>query len=351
MSSDFSIIIPVYNIAPYLRECLDSVLAQTFIDWEAICVDDGSTDGSGVILDEYAAKDNRFMVIHQENRGVSAARNAALAAARGEWFLFLDGDDVVRRDALETFVTYLKGCVAIDAILVHPYIPYWDGNDIPPKKVVTRILIENATKEDLFLGPYAANGLVISRVYRRRKFGHLRFRSDIAMAEDVCFWFDALCLDAKWMIVSTDYYLYRKRSDSACGVGDPHVCNQALKSALHALHNIDKIMIASSGAKLRYMLRFPYTVVYNMKLAITHCEELSCDEWKEIVGLVEEIENEVGQWPFSSWLKIKMRLAMERRWRWSLPLVMACETVHLLARRGYGCICRKVGSKLRRNYA
>lgn len=94
MTPFFSIIIPVYNVAPYLRECLDSVLAQTFTDWEAICVDDGSTDGSGAILDEYAAKDKRFRVFHQSNAGVSAARNRAIKEAMGGWILFLDGDDV-----------------------------------------------------------------------------------------------------------------------------------------------------------------------------------------------------------------------------------------------------------------
>lgn len=97
----FSIIIPVYNVAPYLRECLDSVLKQTFTDWEAICVDDGSTDGSGVILDEYAAKDKRFRVIHQANVGVSAARNRALKVVSGKWILFLDSDDLLRGCALD----------------------------------------------------------------------------------------------------------------------------------------------------------------------------------------------------------------------------------------------------------
>lgn len=106
----FSIIVPVYNVAPWLRECLDSVSAQSFTDWECLCVDDGSTDGSGAILDEYAAKDARFRVIHQENRGVSAARNAALERATGEWIGFLDGDDIYHpellaacRAAIETF--------------------------------------------------------------------------------------------------------------------------------------------------------------------------------------------------------------------------------------------------------
>ena len=99
----FSIIIPVYNVAPYLRECLDSVLAQAFTDWEAICVDDGSTDGSGAILDEYAAKDERFRVVHKKNEGVGAARNSALDVAKGNWVCFLDGDDVWHKEFLATF--------------------------------------------------------------------------------------------------------------------------------------------------------------------------------------------------------------------------------------------------------
>ena len=94
MSPFFSIIIPVYNVAPYVRECLDSVLSQTFDDWEAICVDDGSADNSGTILDEYAARDSRFRAIHQHNAGVGAARNRGLDVASGSWVLFLDADDV-----------------------------------------------------------------------------------------------------------------------------------------------------------------------------------------------------------------------------------------------------------------
>ena len=101
-----SIIIPVCNAAPYLRECLDSVLAQTCVDWEAICVDDGSTDGSGAILDEYAAKDARIKVIHQSNAGVSAARNAGLAVSRGEWVSFVDSDDRIEANYLRAFLDW-----------------------------------------------------------------------------------------------------------------------------------------------------------------------------------------------------------------------------------------------------
>lgn len=101
MNPFFSIVIPVYNVAPHLRDCLDSVRVQTFTNWEAICVDDGSTDGSGEILDEYASKDSRSRVIHQKNAGVSASRNKGLDEAQGEWVVFLDGDDVLAPASLE----------------------------------------------------------------------------------------------------------------------------------------------------------------------------------------------------------------------------------------------------------
>lgn len=99
----FSVIIPVYNAARYLRAFLDSVRGQTFLDWEAICVDDGSSDGSAAVLDEYAAMDNRFKVIHQSNGGEGAARNAGLERAGGEWICFADSDDVLHCGLLEVY--------------------------------------------------------------------------------------------------------------------------------------------------------------------------------------------------------------------------------------------------------
>lgn len=96
----FSVIIPVYNAEKYLRPCLDSVLNQSDPDWECICVDDGSSDLSGQILDEYAGRDSRFKVIHQSNGGEGVARNTGLAAATGDWITWLDADDLYRFDRL-----------------------------------------------------------------------------------------------------------------------------------------------------------------------------------------------------------------------------------------------------------
>ena len=105
----FSIIIPVYNVEHYLRECLDSVLNQTFSDWEAICVNDGSTDGSVLVLDEYASIDERIIVITQSNAGTAAARNTGLKVAKGDYIFFLDGDDWLESNTLQSIADQLDG--------------------------------------------------------------------------------------------------------------------------------------------------------------------------------------------------------------------------------------------------
>jgi glycosyltransferase involved in cell wall biosynthesis len=102
-----SIIVPVYKVEPYLRRCIDSILAQTFTDFECILIDDGSPDNCPTICDEYAKKDSRIIVIHQENKGVSAARNAGLDRAKGEWIGFVDSDDWIEPNMYETL---LKAC-------------------------------------------------------------------------------------------------------------------------------------------------------------------------------------------------------------------------------------------------
>lgn len=96
-----SIIVPVYKVEQYLHKCLDSILAQTFTDWECILIDDGSPDNSGAICDEYAQQDSRFRVIHQENKGSAGARNVGLQMAHGIYLICVDSDDWVEPDYLE----------------------------------------------------------------------------------------------------------------------------------------------------------------------------------------------------------------------------------------------------------
>lgn len=101
MNPLISIIVPVYNVEPYIRKCLDSILSQTCTNWEAILVDDGSTDQSGAICDEYAKKDARFVVVHKQNEGVAKARITAFEHSKGELIAFIDSDDYVSPEYLE----------------------------------------------------------------------------------------------------------------------------------------------------------------------------------------------------------------------------------------------------------
>ena len=99
-----SIIVPIYNIENYIRECLDSILAQTYPYFELILVDDGSPDSCGRICDDYAKGDNRIKVVHKVNGGISSARNAGLEVAKGEWIMHVDGDDWIEPDMIESLI-------------------------------------------------------------------------------------------------------------------------------------------------------------------------------------------------------------------------------------------------------
>lgn len=103
-----SVIVPVYNSEKYLHRCIDSILAQTFTDFELLLVDDGSKDKSGVICDDYVTTDPRVRVFHKPNGGVSSARNLGLDNARGEWICFVDADDWLTQDAYETIICNIK---------------------------------------------------------------------------------------------------------------------------------------------------------------------------------------------------------------------------------------------------
>ena len=124
-----SVIIPVYNVEPYLRECLDSVRAQTFTDWECICVDDGSTDASPAILDEYAAKDPRFRIFRREHSNAGACRNVGMDLAKGEYLQFLDSDDVFAPRMIGTMVGVIEQHQADMASCT--IVRFRDGEDIP----------------------------------------------------------------------------------------------------------------------------------------------------------------------------------------------------------------------------
>ena len=158
-SAIVSVIMPVYNTASYLAEAVESVTNQSFSDWELILINDGSTDDSGTICESYAASDPRIHVIHQENRGLSAARNTGLRTASGEYIQFLDSDDWLFPDALEVL---LKAITAFQTDMVIFDLQYeWEDHSLhersalKPGKYDSEFILKKLSEPSL--PPYACN--------------------------------------------------------------------------------------------------------------------------------------------------------------------------------------------------
>ena len=216
----FSVIIPVYNVAPYLRECLDSVVkASEEVEKrdgggqckdsplvEVICVDDGSTDRSGAILDEYASRFNpsTFRVIHQANRGLSAARNAALDRATGEWIVYLDGDDLLPEGALKACENAI--CANPEADIIRGRkLNFNDGDVIGVPKTSGAIRSVDLSGR---IADFCTTGCFPQYVLRASTFGDLRFYGASWCEERP---YGAKCATRIRIAVDVDDYIYAFR--------------------------------------------------------------------------------------------------------------------------------------------
>lgn len=211
----FSIIVPVYNVAQYLPTALDSVVSQTERDWECVCVDDGSCDGSAEILDTYAARDARFHIVHQPNRGVAVARNAALDVVKGEWIVFLDGDDVLAPWALELYADMLARQPDSDMLSLG-CTRFPDGEALPwtlQARPERPFPLESEDSSCLI----SARAFVMEFVqyaYRRVAVGKCRFPTDLVYGEDRFYLVDCLLRARRCSFAQSVAYGYRIRQTS-----------------------------------------------------------------------------------------------------------------------------------------
>lgn len=170
MSALISVVVPVYNAERWLERCVDSVLGQTHPELELILVDDGSTDGSGVLCDGFAARDTRVRVVHKANAGVSAARNDGIEAARGEWLAFCDNDDFYAPGMLSRL---LELCLAHDADIAQCVCVRGTAENLPtPPPLPPRIFTGREMLEDFYT---RASIYVWDKLYRRRVWDGVRF--------------------------------------------------------------------------------------------------------------------------------------------------------------------------------
>lgn len=218
MSPTISVVVPVYNVERFLHKCLDSIISQTYKDIEVLLIDDGSTDSSGRICDEYAAKDNRLKVYHKQNGGVSSARNYALEKVSGEWIYFCDADDVLYNYTLDLLLEGINDNVVSSMggyVTVDDKYKILKRNEIIEKSILS---IEE-TLQDFYSPIYTMfNGYLVTRLLKNDiiKNNHLRFREDIYIKEDGLFLVQYLCHCKGCIVYNTiPVYQYVMHSSSA----------------------------------------------------------------------------------------------------------------------------------------
>lgn len=211
-----SIVIPVYNAGKYLDECIASVLGQDLADIELICIDDGSTDRSHSILEEWHRKDDRIIILHQENRGPSAARNKGIKASSGEYIAFVDADDLVRSDIYTRTIGIIKDN-ELDALLFA--FETFPNGSVRQHSFPTDVVMD-------YHQMFASNSHIQSNndlsfsfriIFRSSviKDNHLEFDEDIRYEEDMVFNIEAICKSKRIMAINDPLYLYRKNENGA----------------------------------------------------------------------------------------------------------------------------------------
>lgn len=211
-----SIIVPVYNACKYIGQCINSVLQQSYQDWELLLMDDGSTDGSGRICDEYKRKDNRIIVVHKENSGVSDTRNQGLDLATGKYVIFLDSDDYwCNKCFLEEFVL----CAEMNSLDVvrGEYVEVDSIGEIirdspfyEKRKIYTGEIIDNITfQRRIVLGEYFS----VLCLYKKDYIAALRFNTQRVFLEDAEFYISLFQKEGRFLYFANKFYSYRKHSE------------------------------------------------------------------------------------------------------------------------------------------
>ena len=203
-----SIIVPVYKAEKYLRQCVDSILVQTFSNWECILVDDGSPDESGAICDEYAAKDARIKVIHKENGGVSSARNMALDKITGKWLTFVDSDDCLYPNALQKWVEIAEKN-NLDLIQCH-FNRYYNKDQVFNYKTEVLSAVKYADSERYLTCVWGT--LFKASIMKEHS---LRFEESVRLGEDQIFLLNHTQYCSRLQRIGDVLYFYRDNDQSA----------------------------------------------------------------------------------------------------------------------------------------
>lgn len=291
-----SIIIPIYNVEKYLRECLDSLINQTFKDIEIICINDGSTDSSLSILEDYAQKDNRIILINQENQGQGVARNNGIDISKGEYIAFVDPDDFIELDAFQILYDYTK--TNADVIQFDWYAKMENGechkntffSEFMKKSGFNFLPVAEFDLSDFSkLNFYDFGYAVWHRIYSANfiKNNNIRF-APYRQCEDMIFTLKALILANKILYLNKYLYNYRILKNSCSNMAsDGNLC-------IFDIQNMFKQFLEENHLYQKYEQIFlqnrvlvfadHYKRVINKELYQLKCKEtLSKEEYKEFL--------------------------------------------------------------------
>lgn len=291
-----SIIIPVYNIHQYVERCLNSIIKQTYTDLEIICIDDGSTDGTENILDRYASKDSRIIVVHQSNRGQGYARNVGLELSTGEYIGFVDGDDWIAPDMYEKLVS-----LAEEKKVQLVASPYWMVTDQEKKymgnshSVSQDVFGKNELLHYVFLrDKYRGfTSYIVCKLFRRDilKDGDRllhKFDESVNLGEDILFFTQVACGVSSAAYLDSAFYYYWQRSNSVVHSGDLEVWLGLLKVYERVIDCLREVGIGEDV--INYAMRFQgYWACVITERANAQCEISIMDQSLAVMKKRKEI--------------------------------------------------------------
>lgn len=243
----FSIIIPVYNVETYIKKCVNSILIQSYKDYEIILVDDGSPDKSGTICDEYTIKDNRVKVVHKKNGGLSSARNTGLDIAKGEYIIFLDSDDWWDNDNGLSIINNKLLEKECDILIfgMKKYFTFSDnfGDERPPSLEQGQdITIKNLMCNNIY------TACACNKVIRREFIEKQKLRFTIGqLSEDIEWCAKLLLTNPKINILSECFYVYRQQNSNSI------TSNITRKNVEHVLDIIERLSESPSIPLKHYL--------------------------------------------------------------------------------------------------
>lgn len=280
-----SIIVPVYNCEQYLHQCINSLIHQTYQNLEILLVDDGSTDSSSEICDEYARYDLRVKVIHKRNGGVSSARNAGIRAALGEYVMFVDADDWLDLNACEKIVSVLH-----DGIKLCFWASYQDERIFLPIKkkesfdrIVADIIACNGKKQSAYIRA------VWAKVFARELVKNTFFPEEFYIGEDACFLLNCLTKieDVKQILLVNDgWYHYRIVQNSAVRKYKPDLFKQSIEQYNYIHRYISEMCFMNNKNIATAMTIFCWQIFISLKINSLKEKQQSkgkkdCFKWAE----------------------------------------------------------------------